>query len=449
MNEKLYAAHIIDTTLKALSRHNETLNEKSDIKKTKNRVMNDLKLMNTMCKELFKIANFNSKDTQQIMDLSRYIEKNENQVRHANTVDEIKDVLSRMNDFKDYEWNFGLSNARMYTLDLIARNRTTFDEISLSDSNKIIDSFNIHREFNIFSPRAFDGSNLFKLKNSSNGKAVIYGLESNDGYHAAAKQVVDRMIKGSIHGSTISNKIFDVLQLTLPVSWTAKIGATGNLLEKEEKSTLRNTIKYLRDDGILICNIPLTRITRDMAVIFSKILKDVQILKREDDDIYVYIIGKKEIQNEPREDVYKKLINAEVNVENTINYKYDLPSGGILQPDFFRGSMLDEDELLNLVNNSGLKNSFWKNQEIKEKDDSIRPLLPFNMGQIGLVLTSGCLDGTVEEYPGQYHAIKGMVTKIRNVENNRENQNETSIETISNKVQINLLTPNGEFIELA
>ena len=79
----------------------------------------------------------------------------------------------------------------------------------------------------------------------------------------------------------------------------------------------------------------------------------------------------------------------------------------------------------------------------------MRPLLPFNMGQIGLVLTSGCLDGVVEEYEGQYHAIKGMVTKVRDFNNSREDNDETSIETISNKVQINLLTPDGKFIELA
>ena len=93
--------------------------------------------------------------------------------------------------------------------------------------------------------------------------------------------------------------------------------------------------------------------------------------------------------------------------------------------------------------------SFWKQHEIEEKDTSMRPLLPFNMGQIGLVLTSGCLDGVVEEYEGQYHAIKGMVTKVRDFNNSRENNDETSIETISNKVQINLLTPDGKFIELA
>ena len=91
--DRLYASHIIENTLKSLSKHNETLNEKSDIKKARNRVMNDLNLINIMCKELLKIANFNSNDIQQIRNLSNYINTNENQIRYAKSIDEIKDVL--------------------------------------------------------------------------------------------------------------------------------------------------------------------------------------------------------------------------------------------------------------------------------------------------------------------------------------------------------------------
>ena len=94
--------------------------------------------------------------------------------------------------------------------------------------------------------------------------------------------------------------------------------------------------------------------------------------------------------------------------------------------------------------------SFFKKQEVNKENRNARPLLPFNMGQIGLVLTSGCLDGIVEEYPGQYHAIKGMVTKIKHTDTNNDVGNEESVlETISNKVQINIITPDGQFIELA
>ena len=64
-----------------------------------------------------------------------------------------------------------------------------------------------------------------------------------------------------------------------------------------------------------------------------------------------------------------------------------------------------------------------------------------------LIATNKKAMGVVIGSARQYY--KGMVTKIRDFNNNIEENDETSIETISNKVQINLLTPDGQFIELA
>jgi hypothetical protein len=81
------------------------------------------------------------------------------------------------------------------------------------------------------------------------------------------------------------------------------------------------------------------------------------------------------------------------------------------------------------------------------KDQS--PLLPFNMGQVGLVLTSGCLDGVIEEMEGINHVIKGMTTKV--VSTNREDVDDNTIkctETINNQVKINIFTADGKYIQL-
>lgn len=452
MENKLYAAHTIENTINLLKKYSNSINEKSDMKKVKNRILNDFKTIELMTKEILKIVNnfYVVTSYEKINSLREYTLNNANRIRYAENDDVILGILHRMfDDYKDLNWEFNINDTKDIISDLIAGNKTLHTNLTVSDSNKIIDNININREFNIFSPIALDGNALFKLSNSSNGKAITYGLERKDNYHANAKQIVNRMIKGRLQGSTISNNVFDMMQVTAPVSWKLELGATGSPIEKLEKSTFRNIIRFLRQDGIFIYTMPITRLTRDIALMFSKALKDVNIIKKEQDDFYVHIIGKKDIQSEPREDVFRIIMDAEVYKRNDFAQRYDLPSGGIKQPEFFRGSVLDEDELAKLVENSGLISSFWKSQEVEEKDDSSRPLLPFNMGQIGLVLTSGCLDGMVEEFPGQYHAIKGMVTKIKNTEDNREGQNETSVEIVSNKVQINLLTPDGEFIELA
>ncbi|MBD5114609.1 MAG: hypothetical protein HDT46_05305 [Ruminococcaceae bacterium] len=76
-----------------------------------------------------------------------------------------------------------------------------------------------------------------------------------------------------------------------------------------------------------------------------------------------------------------------------------------------------------------------------------RPLLPLNIGQVGLIGGSGLINGLVEcDTP---HIIKGRIVK-ENTINKEENMNskgeiigETVHETRSNKMIFNLLTPQG------
>ena len=67
------------------------------------------------------------------------------------------------------------------------------------------------------------------------------------------------------------------------------------------------------------------------------------------------------------------------------------------------------------------------------------------------MLTSGCLDGEIEELDGQYHVIKGMVKKdtiIEEVPTEKRGDKETRT-TYVNKVQINVITPDGTIKTLA
>jgi hypothetical protein len=90
----------------------------------------------------------------------------------------------------------------------------------------------------------------------------------------------------------------------------------------------------------------------------------------------------------------------------------------------------------------------------KNKLDSTvkRPLLPLNLGQVGLIGGSGLINGLVEcDTP---HIIKGRIVK-ENAVSREENLNSegeltstTVTETRSNKMIFNLLTPQG-FLSLS
>ncbi len=454
----LYSAYTIKHIINLLTTYSKSVSTKSDIVKVKNRYISDLKLMTIMLKELQNTVRPTYSLPVDYREMSNMINEFNNMISKIKKLEdgqqtEVIGITSKLEIYKDYRFaDIDDYNTEQWVDDLADNYYKENMELPfVRDMGTIVENININRPFNIFSPKCGQGLLLNKFKEY--GECTTYGLESITNAHRQAKNNLDRVIRGEMQGSKISNDCFDIMQLTPPVSWMAELGATGNLLEKKEKHWLRNTIKYLRKDGILIFTIPVTRVTNDMAFVFSKLLSDVQVLKANSDVTlnYVHIIGKKNISKDSRKDVYAYLSNLNTMAElpTELDFKYELASGGIITPELFRGSVLDEEELEQIINTSGLMSSFWKQHEIEQNESNIRPLLPFNMGQIGLVLTSGCLDGVVEEYEGQYHAIKGMVTKVRDFNNSREDNDETSIETISNKVQINLLTPDGQFIELA
>lgn len=456
---KLYAAQTIKNNINLLGTFKKSINTVSDVTKTKNRIMNDIGLCIKMSEELTNIlkeSRYISVTRAEAQLFMIFLREQLNAVRLLNETNIIqaKDIIDNL---ANYTVNGRLITEQLEELgDYEATSEINYlsngvydediEEISGTDAHMIMNHINTNRPYSIFSPKCGRGTGLMLL--GAHGESTTYGLEMRDSAYESAKQSLTRVIKGEMTGSKISNDCFDIMHVCPKISWYAERGATGNLIEKKEKATLRNTIKYLRKEGILIFTIPKSRLTKDMAYIFSKLLRDVEVLEHSRNNKYIHVIGVKDIVKDARQDIYAQLTYLD-NYTKEIYTQYDLPSGGIKEPELFRGSMLDPAELENLINHSGLMDSFWEKQQIEDKDTDMRPLLPFNMGQIGLVLTSGCLDGVVEEYEGQYHAIKGMVTKVRNVDDTVDDNNETSVETISNKVQINLLTPDGKFIELA
>ena len=449
----LYAGYSIKKSIDTLMNYKKMINQKTEIIKMQTRLDSELSSMLKFTDELLNIIQYDDCiDRGQLIYLKDSILKG---MRELSDIKDFNDTIKIINYYLDFQ-SIGLQNIDLYEAKPVIRylsdnSYNVVEELSLNDCVKIMSSININRDFNVFSSRARSGSTLEKIKSLSLDKATIYALEEKDDLFKSCKAVCDRTIKGLLTGSRISNDVFDMMILTPQVSWEYKLNQTGGLVEKAEKAMFRNHIKHLRNNGIFVYTIPISRLTRDMALLISKTLDNVQVIKKEDNLLkQVIIVGTKNQTREPREDIYAFLSKLKYeDVSSVIEIKYNLASGGIKIPDFFRGSALDEEELLNLIANSGLMDSFWE-KSINIEKQSTRPLLPFNMGQIGLVLTSGCLDGVVEEYEGQYHAIKGMVTKIRhNATTDEGNNEEVNVETISNKVQINIVTPDGNFIELA
>ena len=206
----------------------------------------------------------------------------------------------------------------------------------------------------------------------------------------------------------------------------------------------------------MLISVPYFRLHKDFCSFIARYFKNVSIIKDSkhfDSNQTIYIIGQKDTHRVIDGEIYDRLrrcCNPDniPSADSDINH-YDLPiEKGQLS--IFKGSMIDENELLNIAKNSGCMNDFFNEQKVsKLSDSSIKPLLPFNIGQIGLVLTSGCLDGVIDEGDGYCHLVKGRVVKTEDCVREVVDGEVQEKVTHSNKVEINVLMPNGDYKTLA
>lgn len=315
---------------------------------------------------------------------------------------------------------------------------------------------NLNRPFTVFHPECRDGYLLQETKNI-NKHALLYGLEKDNYLAEKAKEVADKVIKGEIQGSRISNDAFDIVYCLTHIKETLQDNMSCGAIAKKEKMTILNMLKYVRVDGVFMAVIPFFRMHKDICTLFAKNLYNVTVVKGMDTDEnrgLIYVIGQKSKSKELDENIYESLRKC----YNYNNVKYmhelELPTFKLQATsssiDIFKGSVLDEDELLNIVQHSGCMDAFFEKQKVKKiHENTIRPLLPFNVGQIGLVLTSGCLDGIIDEGDGNYHLVKGRVSKKTDTERTSSNGVVEETEVISNRVEINVILPDGKFKTLA
>lgn len=315
----------------------------------------------------------------------------------------------------------------------------------------------INRKINIFDMECKSGD-LLEIAKEINPNALCYGLENNNGNAERAKKHAEKIIKGEIKGSRIQNESFDILIANCNIAPKLEGNMSYGTVIKKEKLFIQNIYKYISTDGVAIIGLPFYRMHKDICTLIAKQYKNVTIVKGYgdiNDHLHmVYIIGQKSDNKTIDEDIYNKLRVSydyknipsifDVNIDKFEIYSKHTPI------EMFKGSVLDMEELYNIVNNDGAIDSFFERQAVdKIGENAKNPLLPFSVGQIGLVLTSGCLDGIVDEGDGNYHLVKGRVSKKSDIESETTNGVMEEKEIISNKVEINIILPNGDFKTLA
>ncbi|MCY7865958.1 DUF6094 domain-containing protein [Bacillus spizizenii] len=387
-------------------------------------------------------------------------------IKEDDTLQPIIDVLEDIHQaYEEFDYNeYSIYSYRSdFRYSYTQSSNCTIDEFYLQMLGKAFKAPD-DRPIRVLDPRPRRGESIGSFKALMPENTVTYAaaVPEREGYRA--KENFDRVALGTLKGSTISNDAFDVMFLQPPITLEKQ---SERLMIKKEKDMIRDTIKYIRPNGYLVLILPHFRFYKDICLILAKNYTDFQVRKfagsSYDKTGSIFLIAKRKEKSKDRDKEidpkeYQKLrhlynIDKVENIMNE-NFKEVMLPAEESEVKFFRGSILDIDEIKNIVENSGSMDTFWKEQQVEKLYEANKsPLLPFNVGQLGLVLTSGSLDGIVDEGGGYYHVVKGRVVKKtdseREVMQNNGNNEIELVETTSNRVEINVMLADGTHKVLA
>jgi len=277
-----------------------------------------------------------------------------------------------------------------------------------------------------------------------------YGIELDRHRAEEALTRLNRVGFGSYFHSRVSHEAFHLMLLNPPYLSVMKEGG-GNT--RAEKRFLVDSICHLMYGGLLLYIIPYYRLTADICRVLCDNFDDLTVWKFTGGEFkrfrQIAVMGirrKRRDGSEFAQSLASRAFEPDRIPELTAlpENRYMLPAAA-KKVEIFKGAEFNIAELAEQLKKS---DSFSKLFEKNKTDSSMkRPLLPLNIGQIGLIGGSGLINGLVE--CGTPHIIKGRIIKENNIraEENTNSRGEvtstTLFETRSNKMIFNILTPDG------
>jgi methylase of polypeptide subunit release factors len=282
-----------------------------------------------------------------------------------------------------------------------------------------------------------------------------FGVELDRHRAEEAITRLNRVGFGSYFHSRISQEAFHLMLLNPPY---LSVMTEGGSNARSEKRFLIDCYSHLMYGGLLIYIIPYYRLTVDICRVLCDNFEDLTVWKFMGGEFkkfkQIAVMGLRCKRRDGSKMVQE--LASLVLKPDTLRELSELPEGRYRLPETavkvntFKGAQFNVYEMAEQLKRSA---SFSKLFEKNKLDSTCkRPLLPLNIGQVGLIGGSGLINGLVEcDTP---HIIKGRVVKeiVVGKEGNLNSKGDlvstTVTETRSNKMIFNLLTPQG-FISLS
>jgi methylase of polypeptide subunit release factors len=292
---------------------------------------------------------------------------------------------------------------------------------------------------NLLDPCCGCGLALQRVAQGQN--AATYGAELDEARAEEAQTRLDRVGLGSFFHSQISHDAFHALFLNPPyLSVTNEKGKA-----RHEKRFLVDSLCHLTGGGVLMYVVPHYRLTPDICRVLCDNFEDITVWRFLGKEFgrfkQVAVFGRK-IKRSDGSDGVPGLLRLAMNpaaiptLDQIGEGRYALPDKE-KKVEIFKGAEFNVHELARQLKNSKSIGKLFERSKLDAMKR--RPLLPLNIGQIGLVGGSGLINGLIEcDAP---HVLKGrIVKKVKRIENKDASE---VTETRVNQMVFNILTPEG------
>ena len=272
--------------------------------------------------------------------------------------------------------------------------------------------------------------------------AATYGIEIDVARGKEAESRLDRVGFGSFYHSRVSYEAFHALFLNPPY---LSVMNEGGSKARSEKRFLVESMHHLMQDGVFMYIIPYYRLTWDICRVICDNFRSVSVYRFMDEEfakfkqVVVFGIKKKKEDGSQQAEVlsqYAMLPEKIPSIDTLQPESYPLPDN-VKSVELFKGAVFNLGELQRQMAKSKSCEMFFEKSKIDAMEK--QPLLPLNLGQIGLIGGSGLINGYVDcDSP---HVIKGRV--IKEVKKRENIEDGTLTEISVNKMLFHLLTPAG------
>ena len=290
-------------------------------------------------------------------------------------------------------------------------------------------------------------------------QSETYGIEVDQERGSRAKDILTKCLVMDYEHAGISHGSFSLLWLNPPYDWAARDSEIEKS-ERYERSFLRDCMRYLCPNGVLVYLIPQRRLDGHIARMLSYRFEQISVFRFPKESygsfkqIVIFGVLKKRPNKDDEMAGYLKkcgMVPAVVPfLPENPPHVYSVPVSPSKGKFVFRSKEIDPAELAEEIGQHGLFHKITEMTTPLSMAEKIRPIMPLRHGHLAQVLACGLMNGVVWDREKRNPLLIKGITK-KEVQHSVEIQGEgveKHIERDRIKIIINAFDRSGQMLTI-